>query len=125
MTHRQKLVEQERATGEYTTFKASLRAELANLKAAAKRKAKEQSVEANVLYERLQKKVDAGVAAWCAKQGIAAPTSRGGSASVPTSHMSNRSKVSAQQAGTTGRPASPNSSPKKRPTTPQVCSGGS
>merc|ERR1719326_561592 len=104
-----KLVEHERNAEEYTMFKASLRSELANLKASARRKAKEHSVEANILYEKMQAKVDARVNAWCARQeGIA-----NHSGSSPS-----RAKSSNDHQAGIGRPLSPKAS--NRPMTPQA-----
>lgn len=80
ITHRLKLVEHEKAKDDYSNFRTTLRSELSTLRATARRKAKEHSVEANELYERMQAKVDARVAAWCSRQeGVCNRANRTGS----------------------------------------------
>lgn len=91
VTHGMKLVEHEVHKEENSCFRSSLKSELANLKASARRKAKEHSVEANVLYDKMQTKVDSRIAAWCSRhEGISNRT-------APTSRASPRPKAASPQ----------------------------
>lgn len=70
-SHREKLLQHEQEKEANESFRSALQGELADLKASARRKAKEHGFAANVLYEKMQSKVDASVADCCAKhQGL-------------------------------------------------------
>merc|ERR1719253_2377750 len=98
-----KLAEHEKSKDE---VKSSLQKELIELKVSARRKAKEHSIEANILYEKLQSKVDARVTDWCSRQVKVNARAADHSVATPTPRPSARPK-----AGSLAGLASP-----KRPT---------
>lgn len=113
VTHRMKIVEHEKAKEDYNLFCSKMNAELTSLKSSARRKAKEHSVEANILYERMQAKVDARVAAWCSRhEGI---SNRSGTPNKTARPKDYQQRTSLKSTGRSTTPLAPNASSKSSP----------